>query len=46
MVTTNQKSIHTQKRERNPNITPKTVIKSQEKRAKKKKGTAKQPENN
>ena len=35
MVTTNQKfMIHTHKRERNPNITLKTVIKTQGKRAK------------
>ena len=36
-VTTNPKPItdkHTQKRERNPNVTPKIVIKSQGKRAK------------
>ena len=38
MITTNQKSmIDTQKRERNPNITLKIVIKSQEKTAKEEK---------
>ena len=51
MVTTNQKSlidIHTKKRKRNPKITLKIVIKSQEKRKKEggKKDLQKQIQNN
>ena len=43
MITTNQKSmIDTQKRERNPNITLKIVIKSQEKTAKEEKRNKKE----